>query len=113
MVGTMTESSRREHPALALLGASAVRVAILRVVLEHNEVTALDLAGALGLTRNGVGRHLKELTEAGFLIERRATHPRGSGDVLYWRAERDAVARALWELTGSILFGSGQSNNTG
>lgn len=87
-----------------LLGASAVRVAVLRAVLAQEEVTALELMDVLGLTRNGVGKHLDELTAAGFLIERRATHPRGKGGVIYWRADRDRIAAELWRLTGD-LFG--------
>lgn len=92
-----------ELAGVSLLGASPVRVAVLHAVLAHGEVTALELMGALQLTRNGVGRHLTELTAAGFLIERRATHPRGSGDVIYWRADRDRVAAELWRLTGQLL----------
>lgn len=86
-----------------LLGASSVRVSVLRFVLGRDECTALQLIDALGLTRNGVGKHLDELTAAGFLIERRAPHPRGVGGVIYWSADRDRIAAELWRLTGDLL----------
>ncbi|PQZ55340.1 hypothetical protein CQ040_09910 [Microbacterium sp. MYb54] len=73
---------------IALLDASRVRVDLLRLMLAHDELTAIELMDALELTRIGVGKHLNELTEAGLLIERRATHPRGTGGVIYWRADR-------------------------
>lgn len=99
--------------AVDLLGASAVRVELLRIVAAHGELTALEIMDVLGLTRNGVGKHLNALTDAGFLIERRATHPRGSGDVIYWRADRDRIAAELWALTGTLLGYDGQSKSVG
>lgn len=87
-----------------LLGASATRFDILRFVIRQEKVTALEVMGALELTRNGVGRHLEALTAAGFLSARRATHPRGSGDVIYWSGNRDRIASVLWSLTGDLLF---------
>lgn len=116
-----TESERADsaHPShevpvgVALLDASQVRVDLLRLMLAHDELTALEVMDALGLTRNGVGKHLNALTEAGFLIERRATHPRGIGGVIYWRADRDRIARTLWSLTGALLGYDGQSKSVG
>lgn len=105
----MTELSE----GVDLLDASKVRVDLLRLMLAHDELTALEVMDALTLTRNGVGKHLNALTEAGFLVERRATHPRGIGGVIYWRADRDRIARTLWALTGSLLGYDGQSNSGG
>lgn len=96
----------------AMLGASGVRLRILQLAIRYGEVRAIELEEALGLTRNGVGAHLKELTAAGFLIERNATHPRGAGNVKYWRADRERIDRGLYELRGRI-FGYGQSNSAG
>ena len=115
----MSHDHELNAPAI-LLGASPVRIAVLKLVLQHHEVTALDLMHALGLTRNGVGKHLDELTAAGYLIERNATHPRGTGGVKYWRADRDLIARELWEMQGELLGYDGpaspksaSSNNRG
>lgn len=92
-----------EADALLLLGASPVRVDVLRLILQRGELTAAELMETLGLTRNGVGSHLDALTTAGFLIERRTTHPRGSGGIIYWSADRDRIAAALWKFTGELL----------
>ncbi|MGW9159661.1 ArsR/SmtB family transcription factor [Microbacterium sp. NPDC055665] len=96
-----------------LLGASPARVELLRLVLDHHELTALEIMDVLGMTRNGVGKHLDELTAAGFLIARRATHPRGVGGVIYWRANRERIAAELWAFTGALLGYEGQSNRVG
>lgn len=109
--GSDEAADERSAPEV-LLGASPVRIAILRLVLAHGEVTALDLVHALNITRTGVGKNLDALTRAGFLIERRATHPRGSGGVIYWRADRERIQTALWELQAT-LFGYSQSNSRG
>lgn len=100
-----------DHLAI-LLGASSVRLAILQLTIRFGEVRAVELEDALGLTRNGIGAHLKDLTAAGYLIERNATHPRGAGNVKYWRADRERIDRALHDMRGRI-FGYGQSNSGG
>lgn len=111
--GAVAETAEGEWRELAtLLGASSVRLSILQLVIRYGEVRATELEDALGLTRNGVGAHLKELTAAGFLIERNATHPRGAGNVKYWRVDRERIDRTLYELPGR-LFGYGQSNSVG
>lgn len=110
---TEPDVSNVDQDLVGLFGASPYRVAVLRVVAAHTEVTALEVMDALGLTRNGVGRHLAALTASGFLIERRATHPRGSGDVIYWRVDRVRLARTLWALSGALLGYEGQSNSVG
>lgn len=92
-----------EQQIAALFGASPVRIAIVRVLLEHDEVTVTDLMDALSVTRNGVNWHLRQLDEAGLLIERRATHPRGAGAITYWRLNRDAAARSLWPFMGQLM----------
>ncbi|MFJ2535773.1 ArsR/SmtB family transcription factor [Microbacterium maritypicum] len=78
-----------------LLGASPARVELLRLLLDRHELTALEIMDVLGMTRNGVGKHLDELTAAGFLIARRAIHPRGVGGVIYWRADRERHQSSL------------------
>ncbi len=90
-------------PSVVLLGASEARIRVLELVIAHGEVTAAELMDALDLTRNGVGHHLAALTESGFLIERRATHPRGRGGIIYWRADRDQIHQAMWSLSGRVL----------
>jgi DNA-binding transcriptional ArsR family regulator len=107
------EAAGVEQDLADLFGASPNRVAVLRVVAAHTEVTALEVMDALDLTRSGVGRHLVALTAAGFLIERRATHPRGAGDVIYWRVDRVRLARTLWALSGVLLGYEGQSKSVG
>ncbi|MBD8519174.1 ArsR/SmtB family transcription factor [Plantibacter sp. CFBP 8804] len=89
--------------ALTLLGALPLRVRILRLALERDEVTAADVMDATGATRNGIAPHLTELTDAGFLHARRATHPRGTGGIIYWSANREHIAAALWAFTGDLL----------
>ncbi|MFJ8896592.1 helix-turn-helix domain-containing protein [Leifsonia sp. NPDC102414] len=87
----------------ALLGVQPIRAEILRVTLARHQVTAAELMEELDLTRNGVGKHLTELTNAGLLVERRATHPRGTGGIIYWSADRAAITNALLTLVGRIL----------
>jgi DNA-binding transcriptional ArsR family regulator len=60
--------------------------------MDGGDVTAKDVMEALGLTRSAVGYHLTALTDAGMIHERRATHPRGRGPIIYWSADRDAIA---------------------
>lgn len=59
--------------------------------MDGQDVTAKDVMQALDLTRSAVGYHLAALTEAGLIHERRATHPRGRGPIIYWSADREAI----------------------
>ena len=81
----------RLDEACATLAATPARLRTLRVVMDGGEVTAKDVMHALGLTRSAVGYHLAALTEVGVIHERRATHPRGSGPLIYWSADREAI----------------------
>jgi DNA-binding transcriptional ArsR family regulator len=86
------DSDARFEAACATIAATPARLRTLRVVMDHAEVTAKDVMQALDLTRSAVGYHLAALTDAGVIHERRATHPRGSGPVIYWSADPEAVA---------------------
>ena len=86
----------------ATLAATPARLRTLRVVMDGGDVTAKDVMQALGLTRSAVGYHLSALTDAGVIRERRATHPRGSGPVIYWSADRDAIHALRDTLTAHL-----------
>jgi len=77
--------------ACAVVSGTPARVRTLRVVMDGNEVTAIDVMAATGLSRNAAGHHLNALLEAGVIRQRRATHERGSGPVIYWSADVDAI----------------------
>ena len=81
----------RLDEACATIAATPARLRTLRVVMDGGDVTAKDVMEALDLTRSAVGYHLTALTEAGMIHERRATHPRGRGPIIYWSADRDAI----------------------
>jgi DNA-binding transcriptional ArsR family regulator len=81
----------RLEEACATIAATPARLGTLRVVMDGGDVTAKDVMDALGLTRSAVGYHLAALTEAGMIHERRATHPRGRGPIIYWSADREAI----------------------
>ncbi|MGO2933145.1 ArsR/SmtB family transcription factor [Microbacterium sp.] len=85
------------------LGVTRARIEVLRLALARHEVTAAELMDELGLSRSGLGRHLAILTDEGLLSERRATHPRGSGPVIYWIANADAVRAAIDAFSRRIL----------
>lgn len=80
--------------ACAVLALTPARIETLRYVLDHEQVTAKDVMAATGLSRNATGNNLAALTQAGLLHERRATHPRGSGPIIYWSADRDVIHAA-------------------
>ncbi|KJL49560.1 MarR family protein [Microbacterium hydrocarbonoxydans] len=85
------------------LGVTRARVEVLRLVLERGELTAADLMAELGISRSGLQRHLTTLTADGLLSERHTTHPRGSGPVIYWAADRAEIERALRSFSEHIL----------
>lgn len=85
------------------LGVTRARIEVLRIALARGEVTANELMEELGLSRSGLGRHLAILTDEGLLSERRATHPRGSGPVIYWVANPAAVRAAIDAFSRRIL----------
>ncbi|TIH33898.1 ArsR family transcriptional regulator [Subtercola vilae] len=80
--------------AVAGLGVSAARLEILRFILSKREVSVTAIMVEVGMTRNGVRRHLEALQHSGLISERRTTHPRGSGPITYFSANEDSVAEA-------------------
>lgn len=84
------DAARLDEVCVAL-AATPARLRTLRLVMGGGDVTAKDVMQALGLTRSAVGYHLTALTEAGLIHERRATHPRGRGPIIYWSADREAI----------------------
>lgn len=103
----MTEMTPLPAPELEqlarALGITRSRVEVLRLVLERGEITAVELVAELGLSRSGLQRHLTALAAEGLLDERRATHSRGSGPVIYWTADRERIRQALGSLCAHIL----------
>ncbi|WP_431030927.1 ArsR/SmtB family transcription factor [Plantibacter sp. RU18] len=97
------ESDEAGREARLVLGVRPARLALLRIVIANGEVTAQELMDALGMTRNGVGLHLKVLTDAGLLTERHATHPRGTGGIHYWSANVEIIRDTLDTLSASVL----------
>lgn len=97
------ESDDAGRDARLVLGVRPARLALLRIVIANGEVTAQELMDALDMTRNGVGLHLKVLTDAGLLIRRQATHPRGTGGIYYWSANVEAIRETLDTLSASVL----------
>jgi DNA-binding transcriptional ArsR family regulator len=85
------------------LGIPDTRLAVIQLASCSDEVTAGELMRELRMTRNGVGRHLEALTRDGLLIERRATHPRGSGWITYWSLDADALRSALDALREGVV----------
>lgn len=77
--------------ACAAIAATPARLRTLRVVMDHSEVTAKDVMEALGLSRSAAGYHLTALVDAHLVHSRHATHSRGSGPVIYWKADREAI----------------------
>lgn len=84
------DAARLDEVCIAL-AATPARLRTLRIVMDGQDVTAKDVMQALGLTRSAVGYHLTALTDAGLIHERRATHPRGRGPIIYWSADREAI----------------------
>jgi predicted ArsR family transcriptional regulator len=85
------------------LGVSPVRLEILRFVISKREVSVSAIMTELGMTRNGIRRHLDCLRESGLISERHTTHPRGAGPITYWRADENSVAYALDWLSTQLL----------
>lgn len=74
--------------------ADAIRCRLL-LVLERRELTVGDLCAALQLPQSTVSRHLKTLSEEGWVASR------AEGASRYYRmatAELDASARRLWQV---------------
>lgn len=87
----------RARPA-ALLGwmeglADETRLRLLRV-LEREELSVQELCGVLRLPQSTVSRHLKTLSDQGWLGSRR----QGTATFYAFAADADAGARRLWKL---------------
>lgn len=90
----MSEGSN-EAPSLeeacAVASGTPARIRVLRVVMDSVEVTAKEVMASTGLSRNAAGHHLSALLEAGAVRQRRTTHARGAGPVIYWSADVDVI----------------------
>jgi predicted ArsR family transcriptional regulator len=93
-------SAARAYGALAML---PLRVEILRLTLSRAEVSTAEVMSELGLTRNGALHHLRQLCTSGILSEQRCTHPRGSGPITYWTADRDELIALIESLLAHLL----------
>ncbi|GGF33821.1 hypothetical protein GCM10011399_28740 [Subtercola lobariae] len=81
--------------AFTALGVSNARVEILRAISRRGESPTSALMEDVGLSRNGLSRHLEVLRQSGFLSDRHATHPRGSGPITYWSLDSDGISDAI------------------
>ncbi|RFA12397.1 hypothetical protein B7R22_16535 [Subtercola boreus] len=88
---------------LAALGITETRLEILRILLSRPETTTAQLIRATGLSMNGVRAHLQALIGCGLVEGRRATHPRGSGPITYWRAAADDIEDLMDQLCRYLL----------
>lgn len=96
----MPHRSLTLEEACVAIGATPTRLRTLRYVMAHRDATANDIVEALGLSRSNVHHHLTALRDAGILHERRATHPRGSGPIIYWTVDQEhvhAIRNVLFE----------------
>jgi SAM-dependent methyltransferase len=74
--------------------ADPTRLRILRA-LEKRELSVLELREVLALPQSTVSRHLKTLSDQGWLAARRE----GTQSFYGWAAEVDPGARRLWSVT--------------
>ena len=89
----------RPSPVAALLGgletlADPTRLRLLRL-LERHELGVAALCDILQLPQSTVSRHLKILSDQGWLAGR----PQGTTRLYRMKAEQDAAARRLWLLS--------------
>jgi ArsR family transcriptional regulator len=92
-----TARTTKTRPA-ALLGwmeglADQTRLRLLRV-LEREELSVQELCGVLRLPQSTVSRHLKTLSQQGWLGSRR----QGTASFYAFAADADAGARRLWKV---------------
>ncbi|ABC79932.1 ArsR/SmtB family transcription factor [Anaeromyxobacter dehalogenans] len=87
--------SRRPEALLGWLEllSDPIRLRALRA-LEPRELSVLELREVLALPQSTVSRHLKTLSDAGWLSARRE----GTQSLYGWAAELDPGARKLWQL---------------
>jgi ArsR family transcriptional regulator len=94
----MTSAAAQPRRVDALLGwmdglAEPTRLRLLRA-LEKKELSVLELCEVLALPQSTVSRHLKVLSERGWLVSRRA----GTQSLYGFAEELDPGARRLWLL---------------
>lgn len=93
----MNEVAPRHRPDALLawmeLLADPTRLRLLRA-LERRELSVLELCEVLALPQSTVSRHLKALSEAGFLAARR----QGTQSLHAWAEDAAPGARKLWAL---------------
>lgn len=93
------------HRPDALLGwmellADPTRLRLLRA-LERRELSVLELCEAVALPQSTVSRHLKALSEAGWIGARR----QGTQSLYAWAPEAAPGARKLWALARAEIEG--------
>jgi len=94
----MSAAAAQTHRVDALRGwmeqlAEPTRLRLLRA-LEKRELSVLELCEVLALPQSTVSRHLKVLSESGWLVSRRA----GTQSLYGWADDLDPGARRLWLL---------------
>lgn len=94
----MTERLQR------VLGVRSVRLQVLHHVAAAGEVTAGDVMAELGLSRNGVRNHLRELEAEGLL---RSTMRRRDNrrSVVVWTADLESIEGLVDDLDLYLLSG--------
>ena len=95
------------HRPAALLGwmeglADETRLRLLRV-LEREELSVQELCGVLRLPQSTVSRHLKTLSDQGWLTSRR----QGTASFYAFSGDAEAGARRLWKLARAETDGWG------
>lgn len=90
--------------AVTLLARNPLRIAILEFVLQRTQVSAHDVMAEFGLSRNGAGRHLAGLVDAGALtpMRERVGSQRWS---TVWVGDARTVAEAIDDLDVFLLAG--------
>ena len=73
------------------LGIAALRIEILRFVVSRPQVCTADVMREFHITRNGARHHLHALSDEELIVARHTTHPRGSGPITYWSADRAEI----------------------
>ena len=87
-------------------GITAARLDMILLALNKDEVTAPEFMKELGLSRSGVERHLKVLTDQGILSGRGPEQPGGRGKVIYWSIVNPDTVENLWGvLTAELTIG--------
>ncbi len=89
--------------AYSVFAMVPLRAEILRFALSRPEVSTAEVMAELELTRNGALQHLKRLKEGGLLNARRSTHPRGSGPITYWKADRAEITTLFESFLRHVL----------